>query len=279
MVTTALVETPPHSSSGSSSKSQSSLSCSETGSNGSESGSNGSDSGHPDGSHPSTPRTGSHFTGDDQDSGILGELCNDSFSSGSDSGFCHNQHNHDKKSFCSRCSTIQDEDEVKIGKRGRKSVKMPKVPKRRHSRASSVDRREIFNKYIQRPGELSDSVRPFTSDDPELNSTSGEKDRNQDEFMLMQPNATKLATNPPNPREILTATSGNSGQHSINFSANESQSSGKKEFRLVRLAFLTGNAGSCESQLGIFIARQNQLDIGCFGYFVAHIVPNGLVKR
>ena len=39
---------------------------------------------------------------------------------------------------------------------------------RRHSRASSVDRREIFNKYIQRSGEHSDSVRPYSSDDPEL---------------------------------------------------------------------------------------------------------------
>ena len=56
---------------------------------------------------------------------------------------------------------------------------------RRHSRASSVDRREIFNKYIQRPGEHSDSVKPFVSDDPEL--CHGEKDRNQDEF-LMDPN-------------------------------------------------------------------------------------------
>ena len=51
------------------------------------------------GSQPSTPRTGSHY---DRDSGILGEseLCNDSFSSGSDSGFCH----HATKN-CSRCST------------------------------------------------------------------------------------------------------------------------------------------------------------------------------
>ena len=66
------------------------------------SGCSGSDSGHHESqsSHPSTPRTGSHSF--DHDSGILGEseLCNDSFSSGSDSGFCH----HDKKS-CSRCST------------------------------------------------------------------------------------------------------------------------------------------------------------------------------
>ena len=79
---------------------------------------------------------------------------------------------------------------------------------RRHSRASSVDRREIFNKYIQRSGEHSDSVRPYSSDDPELiqnpttnnasnNATpvteaESEKDRNQDEF-LMDPNTTTTA--------------------------------------------------------------------------------------
>ena len=66
----------------------------------------------------------------------------------------------------------------------------------------------------------------------------------------------------------------------------------KKEFRLVRLAFgnscysnfeQSSNSRSTSqgitSQLGIFIARQDQPDIGCHGYFVAHIVPDGLVKR
>ena len=81
-----------------------------------------------------------------------------------------------------------------------------------------MDQREIFNKYIQRSGEHSDSVRPYSSDDPELicsqqsnsmqtssnqnnlsNSTiendsgSSEKDRNQDEFLL-DPNTTTPAT-------------------------------------------------------------------------------------
>ena len=89
---------------------------------------------------------------------------------------------------------------------------------RRHSRASSVDRQEIFNKYIQRSGEHSDSVRPYSSDDPELicsqqssnsmqtgsnqnsnsaleneSGSSSEKDRNQDEFLL-DPNTTTPVT-------------------------------------------------------------------------------------
>ena len=60
--------------------------------------------------------------------------------------------------------------------------------------------------------------------------------------------------------------------------------SDKKEFRLVRLAFSAllephhGQAAALTT-LGIFIARQDQSDIGCHGYFVAHIVPDGLVKR
>ena len=46
----------------------------------------------------------------------------------------------------------------------------------------------------------------------------------------------------------------------------------KKEFRLVRFH-------QEHDHLGIFVARQNQVDIGCFGYFVVHIIPDGLVKR
>jgi len=320
LVTTALVESPPHSGVGSvssnGSRSESSLlACG--------SGCSGSDSGHHEsntGSHPSTPRTGSHY---DRDSGILGEseLCNDSFSSGSDSGFCH----HATKN-CSRCSTddghaqdlteLLDHETKETKPRGRRQIAPGmSLLHRRHSRASSVDRREIFNKYIQRSGEHSDSVRPYSSDDPELicsqqsnsmqtssnqnnsNSTienesgSSEKDRNQDEFLL-DPNTTTPATSvqqvtvapiksehETNQDGEFAAGSGSSGRCIVN---------SKKEFRLVRLAF--GHSYSnCESsnsrstqgtsQLGIFIARQDQPDIGCHGYFVAHIVPDGLVKR
>ena len=55
-----------------------------------------------------------------------------------------------------------------------------------------MDRREIFNKYIQRPGEHSESVKPFVSDDTEL--CHGEKDRNQDEF-LMDPTSNSITVN------------------------------------------------------------------------------------
>lgn len=216
--TTALVE-PPHPSHASSK---------------SDLASSGSDSGHPhDQSHPSTPRTGSHYN--DHDSGILGELCgDDSLSSGSDSGFClHAQ--------------INKADGSRSRGRSKKNLQ------RKHSRASSVDRREIFNKYIQRTGEHSDSVRPYSNDSPEL-------DRNQDEVMVNTDN-------------------NNCNTNNINIgdcSPSEGQlvGDGKKEFKLVRL---TGN----DNHLGIFIARQNQLlpKSGCHGYYVAHIIPDGMVSR
>ena len=53
---------------------------------------------------------------------------------------------------------------------------------------------------------------------------------------------------------------------------------GKKEFRLVRIKnqedFATGAA-----DLGIFIARSPQAEVGCPCYYVAHILPDGIVKR
>ena len=44
----------------------------------------------------------------------------------------------------------------------------PRVLSRRHSRASSVDRREIFTKYITRDSEHSDTIHPYENHDPEL---------------------------------------------------------------------------------------------------------------
>lgn len=200
-----------------------------------------SDSGHheeeeeeeEESSPASTPRTGSsHFNHDDHDSGILGmiEQDQDSFSSSSDSGFCLKE-----KNSRSSCSSSEASEELVMDLSFDKKRKEKPGLLRRHSRASSVDRREIFNKYIQRTE--SDNVKPFTSDDPELVC---QKDRNQDEFMF-----------DPNTRQVLE----------------------KKEFRLVRLA----NVGS--EHLGIFIARKDHVDESNFGYFVAHIMPDGLVKR
>ncbi len=127
-----------------------------------------------------------------------------------------------------------------------------------------MDRREIFNKYIQRSSEVSDSVRPFCSDDPEL-SLNEMKDRNQDEFLVSPNNKLTKAQ-----LQEGLETRPNKGEEEGLDSANK-----KKEFRLVRLAFDMSHW----AQLGIFLARQEQVDIGCYGYFVAHIVPTGLVMR
>lgn len=242
-VTTALVESPPHS-----------VSCCSSIKTKSELHFGSDDSGHHEhsSSSPASSRT-SHYDTSEADHD-LGELCRlgdtevgieDSISSGSDSGFGHKK----SPSYCSRCSEEDScEDYQKPDKksmmRGRKSGVKKSQILRKHSRASSVDRREIFNKYIQKSSEHTDSIRPFSSDDPELCHET-EKDRNQEEFLLV---------------------------HEHLQTKNSDQSNQKKEFRLVRMQLDDEN-------LGIFLARQNQVEIGCHGYFVVYILPDGLVKR
>ena len=57
--------------------------------------------------------------------------------------------------FCSSC-------------RGRPPSHQGTNLERRHSRASSVDRREIFKKYIANGSEHEENLRPFANDDPDL---------------------------------------------------------------------------------------------------------------
>ena len=55
---------------------------------------------------------------------------------------------------------------------------------------------------------------------------------------------------------------------------------GKKEFRLVRIKGSEGfSAAAVGADLGIFIARSPQAEVGCPGYYVAHILQDGIVKR
>jgi hypothetical protein len=151
-------------------------------------------------SQPSTPRTRPDF--DEIDSGILNEIeevgSAESLSSGSDSGFyptgneerrntVRRNNNNNKKVVtqpaevsprCSRCSIHSDgssfddskecDDQTilagnsNLNDRGRTSRGVT----RRHSRASSVDRREIFTKYVARGNEHSVSIHPYASHDP-----------------------------------------------------------------------------------------------------------------
>ena len=177
VTTVALVEPPPHSVSSQSSSKSSNF------------------------SHPSTPRTRPDF--DEMDSGILNEIeevgSAESLSSGSDSGF-YPTGNEDRRNTvrrnntnkttvtkpsetsprCSRCSIHSDgnsscyeepkdeSEQILAGnsnerqERGRTSRGVT----RRHSRASSVDRREIFTKYVARGSEHSVSIHPYASHDP-----------------------------------------------------------------------------------------------------------------
>ena len=138
------------------------------------------------------------------------------------------------------------ETELPAAKAARAGRSAQRAMERRPSRASSVDRREIFKKYIQNANEHTERLRPYANDDPELRRPKGQPAR-QDE----KEEEEETKAGPPC----------------------EAASSARREFRLVRLR------NDFESDLGIFIARSQQPDIGCQGYYVAFVLPDGLVKR
>ena len=216
----------------------------------------------------------------DQDSGILHEMASDTLSSGSDSGFYHT--NEDKSnvgsprySTCSsRCSSkSSSEKDYEVKKKKSLKQNSPNANEtqavssrrslqrieRRHSRASSVDRREIFQKYIQNVNEHAESLRPYVNEDTELKNPAKIPAMDGQVKNIKQsvtPANTQLAGKPAKPVKSTSP--------SPNLS---------KEFRLVRLKNLNG------SDLGIFIARNIHADIGCPGYYVAYVLANGLVAR
>ena len=102
-----------------------------------------------------------------------------------------------------------------------------------------MDRREIFQKYIQNSNENADEIRPYEDHDPELKAeqTPTAVEDESPEFNLMK------------------------------------SPSMKKEFRLVRIV------NERRTYLGMFIARCKQTEVGLVGYFVVHISSSGLVKR
>ena len=109
---------------------------------------------------------------DDQDSGILAEGSDDS---------CHLSHSSDSGSGSYAVDRSVSEDrtqETDSGKSWTKSRLEDEVTvkpldnagkiadklRRKHSRASSVDRREIFEKYINNDSEHADNIKLFTGD-------------------------------------------------------------------------------------------------------------------
>ena len=101
---------------------------------------------------------------DDQDSGILAEGSEDS---------CHLSHSSDsgsgsyqvKMRSVSEDRTEETDDKVPDNTNNKPNDKL----RRKHSRASSVDRREIFEKYINTSSEHADNVKLYTGDNSNNN--------------------------------------------------------------------------------------------------------------
>ena len=107
---------------------------------------------------------------DDQDSGILAEGSDDS---------CHLSHSSDSGSYQAKMRSVSEDrtgseasPRLDLGKKletgdkdKEKEVRSQEKPvRRKHSRASSVDRREIFQKYISHESEHADNVKLYTGE-------------------------------------------------------------------------------------------------------------------
>eukprot|EP00092_Neocalanus_flemingeri_P006642 GFUD01007166.1.p1 GENE.GFUD01007166.1~~GFUD01007166.1.p1 ORF type:complete len:727 (+),score=169.88 GFUD01007166.1:715-2895(+) len=118
---------------------------------------------------------------DDEDSGILAEACSDDMSNSSDSGiyqgkFSHTHHrsiSEDRlpyqQSFYVPPSAIHIEAvPVTLASDSQNTRHSGDKLSRKHSRASSVDRREIFQKYINIDNEHAETIKLFEDDSSEL---------------------------------------------------------------------------------------------------------------
>ena len=102
---------------------------------------------------------------DDQDSGILAEGSDDS---------CHLSHSSDSGSYQAKMRSVSEDrtgseasPRLDLAKKLEDKEKVRGVEKpvrRKHSRASSVDRREIFQKYISHESEHADNVKLYTGE-------------------------------------------------------------------------------------------------------------------
>lgn len=146
---------------------------------------------------------------------------------------------------------------------------------RRHSRASSVDRREMFRKYIHddqqpglRPYENADVVGDLRRGDAAGQAASfGDEDSSSGSSEALLRSSPAAADDDVDDRPPLPPAA------SSKYSRSAAASIQQKEFRLVRLRNLY------ESDLGIFIARGGDASASVAGYFVAYVLPDGLAKR
>jgi len=176
---------------------------------------------------------------DDEDSGILAEVCSDDMSNSSDSGiynqgkFSHAHHrsiSEDRlpyqQSLYVPPSAIQIEAVPLTVHNDAPRTSGDKIT-RKHSRASSVDRREIFQKYINIDSEHAENVKLFENDSSELKQEGN---------------------------DVLTKT-------------------GQKELRVVQLR------GVSSRKLGVIIAKVQLRDLNCAGYQVIYFLEEGTAKR
>jgi len=176
---------------------------------------------------------------DDEDSGILAEVCSDDMSNSSDSGI-YNQgkssHTHHRsisedrqpyqQSFYVPPSAIHIEA-VPLTVHSEATRPSGDKIARKHSRASSVDRREIFQKYINIDNEHAENIKLFEDDSSELKQEGN---------------------------DVLTKT-------------------GQKELRVVQLR------GVSSRKLGVIIAKVQLRDLNCAGYQVIYFLEGGTAKR
>ena len=176
---------------------------------------------------------------DDEDSGILAEVCSDDMSNSSDSGiynqgkFSHAHHrsiSEDRlpyqQSLYVPPSAIQIEAVPLTVHNDAPRTSGDKIT-RKHSRASSIDRREIFQKYINIDNEHAENIKLFENDSSELKQEGN---------------------------SVMTKT-------------------GQKELRVVQLR------GVSSRKLGVIIAKVQLRDLNCAGYQVIYFLEGGTAKR
>jgi len=177
---------------------------------------------------------------DDEDSGILAEVCSDEMSNSSDSGIYQGKYSHAhhrsisedrlpfQQSFYVPPSAIQIEAvPPTLASESEKPKPLGDKLSRKHSRASSVDRREIFQKYINIDNEHAENIKLFEDDSSELKQEGN---------------------------DVLTKT-------------------GQKELRVVQLR------GVSSRKLGVIIAKVQLRDLNCAGYQVIYFLEGGTAKR
>ncbi len=121
--------------------------------------------------------------------------------------------------------------------------------------------------------EHTDSFRPYENVDRDLLLRSSNEDFEEDISSSKISSSSTEEGSPPPPALPPAARRRPPRPTFSQIKLSHTGSSDRKEFRLVRLR------NEYESDLGLFIAKSQQEDLGCPAYHVAYILPGGIVKR